>query len=50
MYAATILWNEEEREVAVLATGKRPLLGTLLLDGCELSIRFEEGGAAAVPL
>jgi clan AA aspartic protease len=47
-HVATILWNGRERAVEVLATGARPLLGTLLLDGHALSIEFREGGAVAV--
>jgi clan AA aspartic protease len=43
-YAATIVWDGEEREVAILATGDRPLLGTLLLDGFDLQIQFMDGG------
>lgn len=48
VYAATILWNDEEREVEVLATGKRPLIGTLLLNGNELTAQFTEGGLVIV--
>jgi clan AA aspartic protease len=48
VYAATILWNGEERRVEVLATGARPLLGTLLLDGYELNVQFAEGGQVSV--
>ena len=44
LYRATILWNGIEKRVAVLATGGRPLLGTALLDGTELNIRFIENG------
>ena len=33
VYTATILWNGEERRLEVLATGARPLIGPLLLDG-----------------
>ena len=48
VYAAIILWNGEEQEVEVLATGKRPLVGTLLLDGSELNVQFAEGGLVSV--
>ncbi|MBD2386401.1 clan AA aspartic protease [Cylindrospermum sp. FACHB-282] len=48
MYEATIIWNGEEREVNVLATGKRPLLGTALLDEHELVIQFTEGGLVII--
>jgi clan AA aspartic protease len=33
VHEARIRWHEAEREVEVLATGRRPLLGTLLLLG-----------------
>src|SRR5436853_496219 len=40
IHAATILWKGVEAEARVLATGKRPLLGTALLDGSDLSAQF----------
>ena len=48
IYAATILWNGVERQVSVLATGRRPLLGTALLDDQELRVRFREGDLVTV--
>ena len=48
VHAAAIIWDGEEREVEVLATGSRPLLGTLLLDGHGLTVRFTEGGLVPV--
>ena len=48
IHEAVIIWNGEERVVNVLATGKRPLLGTGLLDGYELSIQFTEGGLVTI--
>jgi clan AA aspartic protease len=47
-HRATILWYGRERAVEVLATGARPLLGTLLLDGHALAVAFTEGGAVTV--
>jgi len=44
VYGATILWEGVEREVRVLAVGKRPLLGMARMDGFELSALFREGG------
>ncbi len=44
VHVATILWDGEIREVEVLATGRRPLLGALLMDGHELNIQYAEGG------
>jgi len=48
VHEATILWNGEEREVRVLATGRRPLLGTALLDEHELVVQFTEGGVVTI--
>jgi clan AA aspartic protease len=48
VHEATILWNQEEREVRVLATGRRPLLGTALLDEHELVVQFTEGGLVTI--
>jgi clan AA aspartic protease len=48
VHAATILWNGEERDVRLLATGARPLLGTALLDGYELVVQFTEGGLVTI--
>jgi len=42
VHAATILWQEVERSVRVLAMGKRPLVGTAVLDGNELVVQFAE--------
>ncbi|MCL1472204.1 clan AA aspartic protease [Argonema antarcticum] len=48
VHEATILWNGEEREVSVLATGRRPLLGTALLEEHELVVQFTEGGLVTI--
>ncbi|MBE8988639.1 clan AA aspartic protease [Nostoc sp. LEGE 12450] len=48
VHQATIIWNGEEREVNVLATGRLPLLGTALLDEHELAIQFIEGGLVTI--
>jgi clan AA aspartic protease len=48
VHAATIVWNGVERSVPVLALGRRPLLGTALLDGHELVAQFTEGGPVTV--
>ena len=44
MYRATIEWDGTAVDVAVLALGDRPLLGTALLDGYNLSVDFVTGG------
>ncbi len=48
VHAAIILWNGLKREVRVVATGNRPLLGTALLDDQELRVRFREGDLVSV--
>jgi predicted aspartyl protease len=44
VYFATILWNGVERNVAVLAMGRRRLVRTALVQYYHLSIDFCEGG------
>jgi len=44
VHVATIVWHGAETRVRVLATGRRPLLGTSLLDGSYLGIEFRDGG------
>jgi len=48
VHRATVLWDGDERMVEVLATGARPLLGTLLLEAHQLTAQFTEGGRVAV--
>jgi clan AA aspartic protease len=48
VHAATVLWNGIERQVAVLAMGHRPLIGTALLEDYHLSIDFCNGGTVIV--
>jgi clan AA aspartic protease len=48
VHVATIFWNGEEKHVAVLAMGTRPLLGTSLLAGQEVMIQFVEDGLLAI--
>lgn len=47
-YAMTIIWNGVERDVIVLAMGRRPLIGTALLEDYHLSIDFYEGATVLV--
>lgn len=48
VHEATILWDGAEQTVEVLATGRRPLLGTALLDGYDVFIPFEDGGVITI--
>jgi clan AA aspartic protease len=48
VHEAVVIWNGEEREVRVLATGRRPLLETCLLEEHELVVQFTEGGLVTI--
>jgi clan AA aspartic protease len=48
VHEAIILWDGEEREVRIFATGRRPLIGTALLNEQELVIQFTEGGLVTI--
>jgi clan AA aspartic protease len=48
VHAALIVWNGVQRAVPVLAMGRRPLLGTALLEGCELVAQFADNGLVTV--
>jgi clan AA aspartic protease len=48
VYLGTILWNGIQRDVPVLAMGRRPLVGTSLLKDYHLGIDFYEGGTVAI--
>jgi clan AA aspartic protease len=48
VHQSTILWDGSEREVRVFATGRRPLIGTALLDEQELVIQFTESGLVTI--
>jgi clan AA aspartic protease len=48
VHLATIVWNRTDREVPVLAMGRRPLIGTALLQDYHLGIDFYEGGTVLV--
>jgi clan AA aspartic protease len=48
VHDAAILWNGAQRIVRVLASGRRPLLGTALLAGCELLVQFRESGLVRI--
>jgi clan AA aspartic protease len=43
LYRASIDWEGIDMDVEVLSMGTEPLLGTSLLDGCEVSIHFTDG-------
>jgi clan AA aspartic protease len=48
LHLATIIWHGIEREVIVLAMGRRPLIGTALIEDYHLSVDFYEGGSVVI--
>lgn len=48
VHQAVILWNGVERVIPVLAMGRRPLIGTALLEDYHLGIDFYEGGTVLI--
>ena len=44
VHSATIMCHGSERDVRIFATGRRPLLGTALMDGDELLVQFANNG------
>ena len=48
VYTTTILWQGKERDVEILAMGKRPLIGRALLHGNETCIQFVEHGLVTI--
>lgn len=48
VYRATVFWRGTERNIAVLAMGRRPLVGTALLADYHLSVDFYEGGSVII--
>jgi clan AA aspartic protease len=48
VHEAVVLWGGEEREIRIFATGRRPLIGTALLNEQELVIQFTEGGLVTI--
>ena len=48
VFDAEVLWQKAVKRVEVLVLELEPLLGTLLLDGCELNIRFADNEIVTV--
>jgi predicted aspartyl protease len=44
IHLATIVWDNREKVVPILASGYKPLLGTALMEGYHLEIDFEDNG------
>ncbi len=48
VYLATILWDNIEKVVPILASGYKPLLGTAMMEGYHLEIDFEDNGLVSL--
>lgn len=48
VHLATIIWDDVEKVVPVLASGSKPLLGVALMEGYHLEIDFEENGLVSL--
>lgn len=48
IHQGIILWHGVERMIPILVMGRRPLIGTALLEDSHLSIDFCEGGTVLV--
>jgi clan AA aspartic protease len=48
VHLATIVWDNAERVVPILASGNKPLLGTAMMKGYHLEIDFEESGLVSL--
>ncbi len=48
VHSATIIWDDVEKVVPVLASGYKPLLGVALMEGYHLEIDFEENGLVSL--
>ena len=48
VYDVTVLWNGQPREVYTYAADSMPLVGMLLLDDHDLSIRVRDGGRVVI--
>ena len=48
VHYATVLWDSQPRDIEVDATGSTPLVGMLLLDEHDLSIRVRNGGRVLI--
>ncbi|MGH1394488.1 MAG: clan AA aspartic protease [Trichormus sp.] len=48
IHLATIIWDDQEKLVPVLAAGYKPLLGTSLMIGYRLEINFHNNGLVSL--
>ncbi|MBW4667762.1 MAG: clan AA aspartic protease [Cyanomargarita calcarea GSE-NOS-MK-12-04C] len=48
VHLGTIVWDDVETVVPILASGYKPLLGTALMEGYHLEIDFEDNGLVSL--
>jgi clan AA aspartic protease len=48
IHLATVVWDDVEKVVLVLASGYKPLLGTAMMEGYHLEIDFEGNGLVSL--
>jgi clan AA aspartic protease len=48
IHLATIVWDNIEKVVPILASGYKPLLGTALMESYHLEIDFEDNGLVSL--
>ena len=48
VHLATIIWDDVEKVVPVLASGYKPLLGVALMEGYHLEVDFEDNGLVSL--
>jgi clan AA aspartic protease len=48
IHLATIVWDNVEKIVPILASGNKPLLGTAMMKGYHLEIDFEDNGLVSL--
>jgi clan AA aspartic protease len=48
IHLATVVWDDVEKVVLVLASGYKPLLGTAMMEAYHLEIDFEDNGLVSL--
>ncbi|BAZ10538.1 hypothetical protein NIES4071_23610 [Calothrix sp. NIES-4071] len=48
IHLTTIVWDNVEKIVPILASGNKPLLGTAMMQGYHLEIDFEDNGLVSL--
>jgi predicted aspartyl protease len=48
IHLATIVWDDVEKVVLILASGYKPLLGTAMMEGYHPEIDFEDNGLVSL--